>query len=96
MLHETFDTMHHQATGDPPGETRPRHPSVFVRERRRQDTRQVLLTVIEIGEAEPLRHVQVFDTDDEATLVLDLLSNGTHDPVFARSLKAAGELMHMI
>jgi hypothetical protein len=94
VLHEAFDIMHHHATGDPPGESRPRHPSVFVRDRRRGDAAHVLLTLIEIGEAEPLRHVQTFDTDDEATLVLDLLSNGTHDPVFARSLAAAAELMH--
>lgn len=96
VLHETFDTLHHLQTGDPPGESRPRHPSVFVRERRRPDTSAVLLTVIEIGEGEALRHVQTFETDDEATLVLDLLSNGTHDPVFARSLAAASELMHKL
>ncbi len=94
VLHETFDTMHYHATGDPPGESRPKHPSVFTRERRRADTRRTLLTLIEIGEGEPLRHVQQFDTDDEATLVLDLLSNGTHDPVFARSLTAAADLTH--
>lgn len=63
-------------------------------ERRRADTSNVLLTLIEIAETEPLRHVQMFETDDEATLVLDLLSNGTHDPVFARSLAAASELVH--
>ena len=98
VLHETFDTMHHHQTGDPPGESRPRHPSVFVRERRRPSSSgsHILLTVIEIGEAEPLRHVQTFGTDDEATLVLDLLSNGTHDPVFKRSLTAAAELIHRI
>ena len=96
VLHETFDTMHHHATGDPPGESRPRHPSVFLRERRRSDPTHVLLTLIEIGESETLRHVQTFDTDDEATLVLDLLSNGTHDPVFARSLAGAAELTHKL
>lgn len=94
VLHEKFDTLHHIATGDPPGESRPQHPAVFVRERRRKDNSQVLLTLIEIAETEPLRHVQTFDTDDEATLVLDLLSNGSHDPVFARSLHAGSELMH--
>ncbi len=96
VLHETFDTQHHVATGQPPGESRPKHPSVFTRERRRADPGRLLLTIIEIGEAEPLRHVQQFQTDDEAPLVLDLLSNGTHDPVFARSLKSASELMHRI
>lgn len=94
VLHETFDAMHHLQTGDPPGESRPRHPSVFVRERRRPDSSHVLLTMIEIGEAAPLRHVQTFDADDEATLVLDLLSSGTHDPVFRRSLNAASDLVH--
>ncbi len=96
VLHEQIDTLHHHATGDPPGESRPRHPTVFTRERRRPDSSHVLLTIIEIGEAEPLRHVQTFDTDDEATLVLDLLSNGTHDPVFKRSLAAAAELIHKL
>lgn len=96
VLHEKLDTMHHLATGDPPGESRPRHPSVFVRERRRADSSHVLLTLIEIGEADPLRHVQMFATDDEATLVLDLLSNGTHDPVFRRSLTAASDLINAV
>lgn len=94
VLHETRDMQHHTASGDPPGESRPKHPAVFTRERRRPDTERVLLTLIEIGEGKPLRHVQQFDTDDEATLVLDLLSNGTHDPVFARSLSAAADLVH--
>lgn len=96
VLHETFDTQHHVATGDPPGESRPRHPAVFTRDRRRANPGRMVLTIIEIGEVEPLRQVQQFETDDEATLVLDLLSNGTHDPVFARSLVAAAELMHRI
>jgi len=34
VLHENLDSLHHTATGDPPGESRPRHPVVFTRERR--------------------------------------------------------------
>jgi hypothetical protein len=63
------------------------------RERRRPDTSQVLLTMIEIGGGEPLRHVQQVDREDEAALLLDLLASGTHDSVFNRSLAAASELM---
>ena len=96
VLHETFDTQHHISTGEPPGESRPKHPAVFTRERRRPNSGRMVLTIIEIGEGEPLRQVQQFETDDEATLVLDLLSNGTHDPVFARSLQTASDLMHRL
>ena len=53
----------------------------------------VLLTLIEIGEGDPLRHVQQLESDDEVSLILDLLSTGTHDEVFNRSLGAAAELM---
>jgi glucose-6-phosphate dehydrogenase assembly protein OpcA len=62
-------------------------------ERRRQDTARVLLTMIEIGEGDPLRHVQQLEPDDEVSLLLDLLSTGTHDEVYNRSLGAAAELM---
>ena len=54
-----------------------------------------LLTMIEMGEVEPLRHVQQLDREDEAALLLDLLATGTHDEVFNRSLAAASELMHL-
>ena len=62
-------------------------------ERRGQDTARVLLTMIEIGEGEPLRHVQQLESEDEVSLLLDLLSTGTHDEVFNRSLAAASALM---
>lgn len=62
-------------------------------ERRRPDTARVLLTLIEIGEGDPLRHVQQLDSEDEVSLLLDLLSTGTHDEVYNRSLAAAAELM---
>jgi len=94
VLHENLGSLHHTATGDPPGESAPRRPMVLNRERRRPDTDRVLLTIIEIGEVEPLRHVQQMESEDEAALLLDLLSTGTHDEVFNRSLAAASELVH--
>jgi hypothetical protein len=93
VLHENLDSLHHTATGDPPGESTPRSPMVFTYERRRPDSARVLLTVIEVGDAAPLRHVQQLDPEDEAALLLDLLSTGTHDEVFNRSLAAAAELV---
>jgi hypothetical protein len=65
-------------------------------ERRRGDTGQVLLTMIEIGDSEPLRHVQQLEPEDDAALLLDLLSTGTHDEVFNRSLQAAAQLMETV
>ncbi len=62
-------------------------------ERRGHDTARVLLTIIEIGDGEPLRHVQQLESEDEVTLLLDLLSTGTHDEVFNRSVAAAAALM---
>jgi hypothetical protein len=53
----------------------------------------VLLTMIQIGEGRPLRHVQRIDSEEEFALLLDVLSGGTHDPVFVRSLMAAAELV---
>ncbi len=94
VLHENRASLHHTATGDAPGESRPSHPVVFTHERRRPDSTRVLLTLIEIGEGEPLRHVQQLESEDEASLLLDLLSTGTHDEVFNRSLAAASELVH--
>lgn len=72
---------------------RSRSSNVDFPERRRGDTARVLLTMIEIGEGEPLRHVQQLESEDEVSLLLDLLSTGTHDDVFNRSLAAAAELM---
>ena len=72
---------------------RARSAEIEFRERRGRDTARVLLTMIEIGEGEPLRHVQQLDNEDEVSLLLDLLSTGTHDEVFNRSLAAAAELM---
>jgi hypothetical protein len=65
-------------------------------ERRRADTNRVLLTMIEIGDAEPLRHVQQLEPEDEVALLLDLLSTGTHDEVYNRSVAAAVDLMSKV
>ncbi len=96
VLQENLDSLHHTSSGNPPGESRPRQPMVFTRERRRRDTAQVLLTMIEIGDTPPLRHVQQVEPEDEAPLLLDLLATGTHDAVFNRSLLAAFDLMRRI
>ncbi len=82
-----LEVMHDPPRKRAPGETAPDW------ERRREDTGRVLLTMIEIGDSNPLRHVQQLEHEDEAALVLDLLSTGTHDEVFNRSLAAAAELM---
>ena len=93
VLHENIESLHHTATGDPPGESRPKRPVVLSRDRRRPDSQRVLLTMIEIGEGAPLRHVQQLDREDEVALLLDLLSTGTHDEVFNRSLAEASALV---
>jgi hypothetical protein len=66
---------------------------VLTRERRRLDTARVLLTMIQIGDSAPLRHVQQVEPEDEAALLLDLLATGTHDSVFNRSLLAGFDLL---
>jgi len=93
VLHENLVSLHHTATGDPPGESRPKRPRVLTTERRQPDSARVLLTMIEIGDSEPLRHVQQMEPEDEAALLLDLLSTGTHDEVYNRALAAASELV---
>jgi glucose-6-phosphate dehydrogenase assembly protein OpcA len=96
VLQESAVNLHHTATGDAPGESLPPKPAVFVRERRRDDNSMVLLTLIDIGGAATLRHVQQMEPEDEASLLLDLLAHPTRDPVFTRSLVAAAELMRAI
>lgn len=88
--HAVLDTP---PIGSPAEEVRPKHSVVFTRERRRADSAQVLLTMIQIGEGRPLRHVQRIDSEEEFALLLDVLSGGTHDQVFVRSLMAAAELV---
>jgi hypothetical protein len=95
LLLRNRDSLHHTATGELPGELA--HTSkVLVRERRRGDNELVLLTLIDIGGAETLRHVQRVEREDEATLLLELLSTGAHNIVYARSLAAAAELMRAL
>ncbi|TAN34805.1 hypothetical protein EPN29_01855 [bacterium] len=96
VLDENRQALHHTATGEPPGESLPARPTVLVRERRRQDTAQVLLTLIDIGGTKTLRHVQRVEPEDDAALLLGLLSAGAHDRVQARSLSAAAELMRAL
>lgn len=93
VLHDNVDSLHHTATGDPPGESRPRQPRVLTTDRRRTDSARVLLTMLEIGESATLRHVQTMEPEDDATLLLDLLSTGTHDEVYNRALGAAADLV---
>jgi len=80
---------------DPP-RSRDATGSSYEWDRRRGDTERVLLTLIEIGDGEPLRHVQQLEPEDEAALLIELLSTGTHDDVFNRSLAAASDLVESI
>jgi len=95
VLQKNGESLHHTATGDAPGQ-RPAQPGIFVHERRRSDNSLVLLTMIDIGGADTLRHVQRVEPEDEATLLLRLLANGAHDHVYTRSLTAAAELFRAI
>jgi len=88
-----LESLHHTATGDAPGESVPRHPVVVARERRRPDTSDVLLTMIDLGDAETLRHVQRVPAEDEPTMLLQLLFMGARDKVYTRSLEEAAALM---
>jgi glucose-6-phosphate dehydrogenase assembly protein OpcA len=95
FLFQHRSDLHHASTGDPPGESIPPNPTVLGPERRRGST-GVLLTMIDIGEADTLRHIQRMGPEDDVTLLVDLLSVGGRDPVYARSLAAAAELMRAI
>ncbi len=96
MAFQNRDSLHHTATGDPPGESVPRRPTVFVRDRRNPDNSMVLLTLIDIGQADTLRHVQRIESTDEAALLVQLLALGGRDPVYVRSLAAGAELMRAL
>jgi glucose-6-phosphate dehydrogenase assembly protein OpcA len=95
VLLRNRDALHHTATGDLPGEPAPTS-NVVVRERRAGDSPLVLLTMIDIAGADTMRHVQRVEAGGEATLLLELLSAGAHDPVYARSLAGAAELMRAL
>src|SRR5439155_273936 len=65
MAFQNRDSLLHTATGDPPGESVPPRPTVFVRERRNPDNSMVLLTLIDIGGAATLRHVQRIESTQD-------------------------------
>ncbi|MEP6753089.1 MAG: glucose-6-phosphate dehydrogenase assembly protein OpcA [Candidatus Dormiibacterota bacterium] len=94
VLQRNREALQYTATGDLPGDAA-RRATLLTRERRLGENR-VLLTMIDIGGAETLRHVQRVDVEDEATLLLKLLSTGAHDPVYMRSLAAAAELIRAL
>jgi glucose-6-phosphate dehydrogenase assembly protein OpcA len=94
VLQRNREALQYTATGDLPGDAA-RRATLLTRERRLGENR-VLLTLIDIGGAETLRHVQRVDVEDEATLLLKLLSTGAHDPVYMRSLAAAAELIRAL
>jgi glucose-6-phosphate dehydrogenase assembly protein OpcA len=96
VLQENRDALHHTATGEVPGESTPRGPTVFNRERRRAETGHVMLTLIDIGGGETIRHLTRIDPDDEAAILLELLSAGAGDSVYTRTLPAATELMRSV
>ncbi|HSS93577.1 MAG TPA: glucose-6-phosphate dehydrogenase assembly protein OpcA [Candidatus Dormibacteraeota bacterium] len=92
MAFQNRESLHHTATGDPPDQSVPPRPTVFVRERRSADSSMVLLTLIDIGQAPTLRHVQRIESNDDASLLVELLALGAHDSVFTRSLAAGADL----
>jgi hypothetical protein len=67
-----------------------------VRERRNPDNSMVLLTLIDIGQADTLRHVQRIEPMDDAALLVQLLAMGGRDSVYTRSLAAGVELMRAL
>ena len=96
VVEKNREALHHTATGDAPGESMPARPKVMVNERRRPDTSDVLLTMIDIGDADTLRHVQRVPPEDEAAILQRVLFIGARNAVFNRSLVAAAELMRAI
>jgi len=96
VVSQNLESLHHTATGEAPGESVPPQPRVVVRERRRADTSDVMLTLIDPGDGETLRHVQRVPPLDESTMLLNVLSAGARDLVYTRSLAAAAELMHKL
>jgi len=96
VLQESRDALHHTSTGELPGDGSPRRPTVLDRDRRRSDAGHLLLTMIEIGGADTLRHIQRIDSEDDAALLIELLSEGTQDAVYARAIPAAAQLMRAV
>jgi glucose-6-phosphate dehydrogenase assembly protein OpcA len=96
VIARNLDSLHHTSTGEAPGESMPRQPKIFVHERRRANTTDVLLTMIELGDGETLRHVQRVPPVDDAAMLLNLLSMGARDAVYNRALTAAADLMRAL
>lgn len=96
MEFQNRDSLHHTATGDLPGDGAAQPPTVFVRDRRSPDNSMVLLTLIDIGDGDTLRHVQRIDSTDDASLLVELLAMGARDAVYTRSLAAGAELMRAL
>ncbi len=96
MAFQNRGSLHHTATGDAPGESVPPGSTVFVRERRNPDNSMVVLTLIDIGGADTLRHVQRIESTQDAALLIQVLALGAHDSIFTRSLAAGAELMQAL
>jgi len=96
VVSQNLESLHHTSTGEAPGESMPQQPTVMVRERRRADTSDVMLTMIDLGDGDTLRHVQRVPPLDESTMLLNVLSAGARDLVYTRSLAAAAELMQKL
>jgi glucose-6-phosphate dehydrogenase assembly protein OpcA len=96
VVTKNLESLHHTSSGDPPGENMPGQPTVLPSERRRADVADVLLTKIDIGEAETLRHVQRVPNMSESAMLMELLSSGARDPVYNRALARAAELMRKL
>jgi len=94
MAFQNREQLHHVATGDP--ESVPQRPTVFVRERRSPDNSMVLLTLIDIGAADTLRHVQRIESTTDASLLVEVLALGARDGVYTRSLAAGADLMRAL
>ncbi len=56
----------------------------------------VLLTLIDIGAADTLRHVQRIESTTDASLLVEVLALGARDGVYTRSLAAGAELMRAL
>lgn len=96
VVTRNLESLHHTSTGEPPGENVPGRPTVLPSERRHPETTDVLLTKIDIGDAETLRHVQRVSNMSESAMLLELLSSGARDPVYNRALVRAAELMRKL
>jgi hypothetical protein len=96
VIAKNLESLHHTSTGELPGESVPHQPTVVSTERRRAETSDVMLTKIDIGDAQTLRHVQRVPDLSESAMLLELLSSGARDPVYNRALAAAADFMRKL